>query len=144
MGPKSVTFTAFNTAGLQATKDCEYKVQYNFNGFFQPIDTGITNSAKAGQAIPVKWRLTDANGVPVSDPNSFISVSSTATIGGCGGSADAIETYAGSSASGLQYLGNGNWQYNWKTPKSYAGQCRTLSLNLKDGASGRTASFIFN
>jgi len=34
------------------------------------------------------------------------------------GSADAIETYAGSIASGLQYLGNGIWQFNWKTPKT--------------------------
>lgn len=144
VGPKPVTFTAVNNAGLQATKDCEYKVEYNFAGFFQPVDNGILNLAKAGQTIPVKWRLTDANGVPISDPSSFVSVTSSATIGGCGGSADAIETYSGSSASGLQYLGNGNWQYNWKTPKSYAGQCRTLSLNLKDGAAAHFASFKFN
>ena len=118
-------------------------LHYNFGGFLQPIDTGMVNSANAGQPIPVKWRLTDASGVPISDPSSFVSVTSSATPGGCGGSADAIETYAGSTATGLQYLGDGNWQFNWKTPKSYAGQCRTMSLNLKDGAPGRTAGFIF-
>ena len=143
VGPRLVSFTAVNTAGLRSMKDCEYKVQYDFSGFSQPVDNGITNLAKAGQAIPIKWRLTDGNGVPISDPNSFISVSSSATLGGCGGSADAIETYAGAAVSGLQYLGNGYWQFNWKTPKSYAGQCRTMTLNLNDGAPGRTADFQF-
>ena len=126
-----------------ATVAITINLHYNFAGFFQPIDNGITNSANAGQTIPIKWRLTDASGVPISDPSSFVSVTSSATPGGCGGSADAIETYAGSTATGLQYLGDGNWQFNWKTPKTYAGQCRTMSLNLKDGAPGRTASFIF-
>lgn len=141
VGTKTVTFIAVNNVGLQSTTDCNYDVQYSFSGFFQPIDNNMPNSAKAGQTIPIKWRLTDANGVLISDPNSFVSVSSTATPGSCGGSTDAIETYAGSS--GLQYLGDGYWQFNWKTPKSYAGQCRTMSLNLNDGASGRTAAFIF-
>jgi len=49
---------------------------------------------------------------------------------------------AGSTATELQYLGDGTWQFNWKTPKNYAGQCRTLSLNLKDGVLTRTAAFI--
>jgi hypothetical protein len=53
---------------------------------------------------------------------------------------DAIEDYSG--ASGLQYLGDGDWQFNWKTPKSYAGQCRTMTLTLSDGST-HTASFSF-
>jgi len=114
---------------------------YNFTGFFSPIDMNIINSAKAGQAIPIKWRLTDFNGAPISDPASFVSVTSYPTPNACGGTTDAIETYAGSS--GLQYLGDGYWQFNWKTPKSYAGQCRTMSLNLSDGVLTRTANFMF-
>src|SRR5205823_2811805 len=58
-------------------------LHYNFGGFLQPIDTGMVNSANAGQTIPVKWRLTDASGVPISDPSSFVSVTSSATPGGC-------------------------------------------------------------
>ncbi len=45
--------------------------------------------------------------------------------------------------SGLLYQGDGNWQYNWKTPKSYAGKCRIMRLNLADGAIDRTANFQF-
>ena len=81
----------------------------------------------------------------ISDPASFISL--TTINGSCQqGSGDSIETYSGSS--GLQYLGNGNWQFNWKTPKSYSGTCKTMVLNLADGvipAPGqpRTAYFRF-
>jgi subtilisin family serine protease len=52
--------------------------------------------------------------------------------------------------SGLLYQGNGNWQFNWKTPKAYAGQCRTMYLNLSDVIApattpvDRTAMFQFN
>jgi Tol biopolymer transport system component len=116
-------------------------IQYSFTGFFQPIDNDQPNAAKAGQSIPIKWRLTDGNGVPIADPSSFVSVTSSPTSGSCSGIPDGIETYAGSS--GLQYLGDGYWQFNWKTPKSYAGQCRTMTLNLNDGGTDRTATFIF-
>jgi hypothetical protein len=112
-----------------------------FAGFFAPIDNHTANSAKAGQAVPVKWRLTTADGTPVSDPGTFVSLSSQSAGVACAGMpVDAIEEYAGDS--GLQYLGDGNWQFNWKTPKSYAGQCRTMTLTLSDGTT-HTASFDF-
>jgi hypothetical protein len=106
--------------------------------------------ANAGRTIPVKWRLVDANGIGVSDASSFVSVTSVPTD--CAGNvhADGVETYA--DGSGLQYLGDGYWQFNWKTPKSYAGQCRIMHLNLADSADagpatlrelGRTATISF-
>jgi hypothetical protein len=72
-------------------------------------------------------------GVPVSNPASFVSLTSTqVACGSMAATGDAVETYTG--ASGLQYQGNGNWQWNWKTPKSYAGTCRTMVLTLNDGS----------
>jgi hypothetical protein len=47
-----------------------------FTGFAQPIDNAGVNSAKAGQTVPVKYRLTTAAGTPVSDPASFVRVTS--------------------------------------------------------------------
>ncbi len=122
------------------------KTEYLFNGFFQPIDNvPVVNVAKAGQGIPVKWHLTTASGAPITDPASFVSLSSaTVPCGAFSGGTDDIETYTGTS--GLQSLGNGDWQFNWTTPKSYAGQCRILRLNLADQAgtsSSRTADFKF-
>lgn len=113
----------------------------NFTGFFAPIENDAVNSAKAGQTIPVKWHLDDAAGNPVSDPTSFVSLISESGAAACAGlPEEAIEEFAGES--GLQYLGDGDWQFNWKTPKSYAGQCRTMTLTLSDGST-HTASFSF-
>jgi hypothetical protein len=120
-------------------------VSYAFTGFFQPIDNnGVLNQAKAGQGIPLKWYLTDADGVPINDPASFVNVTSVASNCSAPDGTDVIEEYAGTS--GLQYLGDGYWQFNWKTPKSYAGRCRIMRLNLLDQAgivSTRTANFQF-
>jgi hypothetical protein len=118
-------------------------VGYVYTGFFSPVDNPPTvNAAKAGQAIPVKWRLTDANGIGISDPGSFVSLTSAnASCKEWTGTQDPIPEDA-SGASGLQYLGNGNWQFNWKTPKTYAGTCRIMILNLKDGTQHK-AEFKF-
>jgi len=112
-----------------------------FGGFAYPIDADMINSAKAGATIPVRWHLESQDGTPVSDSSSFVSVTSKAGNGACAGQpTDAVEDYSG--GSGLQYLGDGDWQFNWKAPRSYAGQCRTLILTLSDGST-YTARFQF-
>jgi hypothetical protein len=114
---------------------------YGWEGFFQPIDNTLLNTANAGQTIPVKWRIT-LGGVAVSDPNSFVAL--TSRLVPCNDLAalatDDIETY--STNSGLLYLGNGNWHFNWQTPKSYANQCRVMTLTLNDGST-HDADFKF-
>jgi hypothetical protein len=160
---KGVPFSTFPTAGSYtlyasatdsagnvqtATTSSTFSVTnvsggvYVFEGFFSPVDNlPIVNNANAGQTIPVKWRIT-LNGVPVSDPNSFVGLTSSQAT--CGSMADLpgddIETY--STNSGLQYLGNGNWHFNWQTPKSYSGQCRVMTVTLNDGST-HDADFKF-
>jgi len=119
-------------------------LRYYFEGFFSPIENNqIVNNAKAGQTIPVKWRITDMNGLPVSDPASFVSITSyqVSCTTFAGDPSDDIGEYA-SGSSGLQYLGNGCWQFNWKTSKIYAGYCRIMKLILNDNQV-YTASFTF-
>jgi hypothetical protein len=91
------------------------------------------NKANAGQAIPIKWRLTDLNGVGISDPSSFTSL--TVFQVGCGAwstlPSDPLDDLQ-VSTSGLLYKGSGNWQYNWKTPKQYAGLCLVARVTLLD------------
>ena len=49
-----------------------------------------------------------------------------------------------SIAGGLQNLGNGYYQANWQTPRSYARSCKTLKLDLGEGPGmERTALFQF-
>jgi hypothetical protein len=125
---------------------CAYAVSYAFDGFYQPVDNldanghPVLNVVKAGQAIPLKWRLTDATGAPVSNLTS-----AQITIAGLSCTLDTTldqleEVAAG--ASGLQNLGNGNYQLNWKSPTTYAGSCKRLQLDLGEGGY-HTADFKF-
>jgi hypothetical protein len=119
-------------------------VTYNFQGFFAPVENpSIVNTVKAGAAVAVKWRLTTAGGAPVSDPNSFVGLFSyEVTCGNTTGLEDPIATTA-PGESGLKYLGDGNWQINWKTVGTYAkGSCRVMELKLNDGTS-HYANFKF-
>jgi len=90
--------------------------------------------------VPLKWRLTDADGAPVTN---LMSVTATAVSLSCavGTTPDQLEEYA-AGASGLQNLGNGYYQFNWTTPASYANSCKTLKLNLGEGA-GREHTALF-
>jgi hypothetical protein len=117
-----------------------YSFGYHFSGFSAPVDNLPTvNSANAGRSIPLKWRLTDASGSPIANLDG---VSVTSVAGGCSASApsDSLEEYA-STNSGFKNLGDGNYQYNWQTQKSWAGSCRTLKLDL--GGQVVTALFQF-
>ena len=117
-----------------------------FQGFFQPIDMStsslvVWNGVKAGQAVPVKWRLT-LNGVPVADPDSFAGLISypVSCTSGSGSIDTAVEELApGDSA--LVYKGDGNWQYNWKTVASYKNTCRVLAVKFSYGTNSPSANF---
>ena len=101
-------------------------------GFSQPVDNlPMLNSAKAGQATPLKFRVLDHLGNPVTSLPYFRTLPDHA----CSGSAptDLVEEYA-SGSSGLQNHGDGYYQFNWKTPTNYANSCRTFAVNLVDGA----------
>jgi Tol biopolymer transport system component len=110
------------------------------SGFYAPVDNQPTvNQAKAGSTVPVKWRVTYGS-APVSDAaTAFTSIASSGVA--CrSAQGDQVESL--SSTSGLQYLGGGLWQFNWKTQKAWAGSCRTLTLVTP--ARTLTAAFDFS
>jgi hypothetical protein len=140
-GAQSVTCYATDNAGNTNSASAAYTVAYGFGGFFSPVDNlPAMNVAKAGQTIPLKWRLTDANGAPILNLAS-VTIRVTSLSCSVGATADLVEEYA-SGASGLQNLGDGYYQFNWKTPTSYANSCKTLNLEVGDGVL-RTAQFQF-
>lgn len=132
VGTRSVSCTATDNAGNQVSASATYTVAYQFGAFTGPIaGNGVLNVAKAGQTIPLKWRLVDGNGLPVTTvTTATVTVASLSCA--LGASTDAVEEYT-SGASGLQNLGDGYYQYNWKTPKDYAGSCKTMQLDLGEG-----------
>ena len=146
-----LSFTDANISGLDLTFD-NFRVTGEplpqpglvFSGFFSPIDLGMINTAKAGQTIPVKWRLTDGSGAPVSDPGSFTRmVTYSVNCSGFSGTpTDVVEEYT-SNSSGLQYTGDGYWQFNWKTPKTYANTCRAMYVEFTGGLVSPVVHFQF-
>jgi hypothetical protein len=125
------------------TSEVLYNVIYSFSGFFQPVDSlPALNIANSGQAIPLKWRITDVDGNPVTD---LANVNVTAANLACslGTTADQVEEYT-TGSSGLLNQGSGYYQFNWKTPKTYANSCKTMMLDLGEGPGlERTAFFQF-
>lgn len=111
----------------------------NFLGFFQPVDNPpVVNAARAGRTVPLKWRITNSAGTGIQVPGLTVSVVSFLTSVGSSAE-DEIEVYSG--ASGLQYLGDGNYQFNWATPSTYANQNRTVRVTVTaDGYSFGPAS----
>jgi hypothetical protein len=124
-----------------APEEQSFDVTYGFVGFSQPVDgNGVLNSANAGKTVPLKWRVVDANLNPIADL-ADVTVQAVTLSCAVGATPDAIEEYA-AGGSGLQNLGDGYYQWNWKTPSSYAKSCKTLTLDLGDGST-HTALFSF-
>jgi len=137
---KTVSVQASDAVGNTGSASCSYSVAYGFLGLFAPIDKPTTmNVSKAGQAIPLKWRLVDASNQPVTNLAAV-----TVTVQGMscaiGTTNDAVEEYA-AGTSGLQNLGDGYYQFNWKTPTNYAGSCKSISLDF--GAGGKQLNLAY-
>ena len=132
LGGGDVTVTVDGVTTTVGSGETSSVTAWDFRGFTAPVDNpNVLNVLKAGQAVPLKWRLVRSDGTAVTNLSTAkLTVSSldcdTATT------PDAVEEVA-SGASGLQNLGNGYYQLNWKSPKSYAGSCKTLHLDIGEG-----------
>ncbi len=136
IGSKTASVTVQDNVGNSNSSSCGYTVGYSFSGFFAPVDRPNTmNVSKVGQAIPLKWRLTDAagNGIP---GVTGVTVQAYDLSCSLGSTTDVVEEYAGNS--GLQDLGDGYYQFNWKTPNSYLNSCKKIALTFGTGGLGYT------
>lgn len=118
---------------------------YTFGGFKPPVRLGVVNKANAPRTVPIKFTLTlTADGSPVSDPTAIQAFQSYAvdcsTLSG--DSATAV-TEKSPGKSGLRYQGRGNWIFNWKTDKAYAGTCRNFFILFSDGSTSPEVTFQF-
>lgn len=146
----SVTFDLTSAPAITALGGTVFAfvAAYAFEGFDAPIGPEV-NVAKAGRSVPVKWRMFDLGGTPLAgiDPASVRLSSVPVACDNLSGEAEAVDAYAAGS-SGLQDLGDGAYQWNWATDKSWAGTCRLLRLDLGDRHPDgspiyRTAAFEF-
>lgn len=141
VGTTTVNCSATDSHNNTANGSFTVTVNYDWTGFFQPIDNGVMNVAKAGSTIPVKFSLSGNQGLNIfyssSYPNSG-KIDCSADPG-----QDAIEEYSTATVSGLKYDATADqYIYNWKTASNYAGTCRQLIIRLADGTYHR-ADFKF-
>jgi parallel beta-helix repeat protein len=128
-----VTVTLTDNCGAQTVRTFNLSVtsQFNFVGFFQPVDNLPTvNSVNAGQSIPVKFSLTGYQGM-----NIFATgFPASQAIACSNGTPDLIEETATAGASGLSYdATTDRYTYVWKTEKAWKGTCRKLVVKFTDG-----------
>ncbi len=108
----------------------------SFLGFFSPVaNPPVVNLIKAGQTVPVKWQVLNANGLGVAGltlaPGGTVSLSASSTACTAGAVDNTIPVTA-SGSSGLQDLGGGNYQFNWSTGGLPSGACVDLAVNPGD------------
>jgi hypothetical protein len=141
VGKTIVTCTATDAAGNSGSAQFKVSVLYSFAGFFSPVANNEINVAKAGSAIPVRFRLGGNMGLDIfaaGYPASALSFDNATPV------ADGIIQDVAAGASGLQYDPIADlYTYVWKTDKSWAGTQRQLQLQLKDGSPLQWATFRF-
>jgi hypothetical protein len=134
VGEQSFAVNARDQAGNVATRAHVYAVRYGFSGFAPPLAPGSgATTVNAGRVVPIKYALFDAAGAPVSDLGSFVSVSSSPMSCDGEGFGEAIDA-PGAGDTTIRYDAEaGQFIYNWRTERAWAGSCRMLELTLNDG-----------
>jgi len=139
----ATTVSASADDGSTTPSTCTFKVivQYNFAGFFQPVDNlPVVNVVQAGRAIPVKFSLSGFKGL-----NIFAVGSPSSGPIACNSSdpaSDLTETVTAGGSSLSYDPTTDRYSYVWKTDASWAGTCRQLVVELNDGTIHR-ANFRF-
>jgi len=141
VGTTTVNATADDGAGHTSHCSFTVTVQYNFAGFFQPIDNlPVLNIVQAGRAIPVKFSLSGNKGLGIF---ALGSPSSGPIVCNSSDPATILEETVTAGGSSLSYSpGADQYTYVSKTEPAWAGTCRQLVLQLNDGSIHR-ANFKF-
>lgn len=133
-GATTVTCTATDAAGNQASDSFTVTVSFGWAGFFQPVDNnGVQNVIKGGQSVPLKWNIPIAGGGYVS--SLAVVASTTQSLIACAAGANTDEVEAPTSgATSLRYDTTANqYIYNWQSPKT-VNKCYRVTVTLTDGS----------
>ena len=107
-----------------------------FSGFLPPL--GDDNQQNAGSTIPVKFSVGFDLGLDIFAPGSLFSRQINCSPNSCGANVGIGPFEPTESVGGLLRLTDGQYHYNWKTNKDWAGTCRELEVILLDGRRFRT------
>jgi hypothetical protein len=100
----------------------------------------VFNSVKAGSAVPVRFSLAGNLGLSIFSPGYPASKPVKCTTAA---RFDPVEQTVTAGNSSLSYKPAINtYTYAWKTEKKWAGTCRVLTVQFRDGTQ-RLAYFLF-
>lgn len=126
----------------------------SFVGFQTPVSDTQINVIKAGSAVPLIWQQFLAPNVPntnltfCSSPNPPAGACTAPWVNlgiipaACSGGSDDETTIDAAGNSGLQNLGNGLYQFNWKTVKGSSG-CVIVVATFDSGLVVYPATFKY-
>ncbi len=122
-GAKTIDLTGEDKAGNTTTESCAYIVAYKFLGFLEPLPA---EHRKAGSTIPVKFRLGDANDVPIPDAEA------AALAAAC--EVQVFFTAGDPSPNCAEYkAGPNRFEFLLRTPKGVTG-LHVITIKVFDGA----------
>jgi hypothetical protein len=100
------------------------QVHYHFSGFLAPLNSSM--AIGLGRSVPIKFQLTDYNGVSIS---SLSAITSLQVLDN-----SQYDVLGGAGKTGLRYDPTTNqFVYNWQTKGLIAGNYYTIVLLLNDG-----------
>lgn len=134
VGTFSVTCSgARDHAGNTASAGASYEVHYVFTGFFSPIaNVPAVNAVNAGQSVPVKFSLGGDHGLGVLQGGTATSVAISCVSGEAVELTELAVLNPGSSQFSYDALRD-QYQFNWRTERSWGNSCRRLLVRLDDG-----------
>ena len=132
VGLHTFSLMAFDQAGNSSGRSVTFTVGYRFSGFLPPLTAGGGRSVfELGSTIPVKFRLTDAGGSPISSAVARLSLQSYSDGQPVGGSIDG--TSVGAATGNLFRFDGSHYSYNLDTGPLSAGTW-LLWASLDDGS----------
>jgi lysophospholipase L1-like esterase len=129
--PNSVTIA--DRAGNETTHSCDITVAYDYSGLEQPVNADGSSIFKRNSAVPLKFHLADATGVPEAGVVAKVSVAKVSDeVEGVYVEADA----KGASSTGSVFSddGDGSYHYNLDTGSLTTGTW-SVKVTLGDGTS---------
>jgi hypothetical protein len=135
LGTTTVSCTAEDDSGnVSAASTFTVSVTFDFQGFFQPIDSNARNGMKAGSTAPMKFRIGNGSTGWITSLGVVQSTSGVRSSCTAGTAEDALEEYA-TGGTALRYDTAGNqYIYNWQSPRQ-PGSCYRVTIVLTDGTS---------
>jgi len=132
VGIHTLSATATDNAGNVATESRTYTVgAFTLLGFYAPVDMGgVLNAIKGGSTVPLKFEVFNGD-TELTSPSVVESLTSTPITCDTHAAIPEIETPLSGNTQ-LSYV-DGQFHYNWKTPKTSG--CFRVTVTTIDGSS---------